>query len=37
MKRFHVRVGVTDLEANIRFYSNLFGVEPTVRKPEYAK
>lgn len=37
MKRFHVHVGVTDLEANIRFYSNLFGAQPTVRKPDYAK
>jgi catechol 2,3-dioxygenase-like lactoylglutathione lyase family enzyme len=37
MKRFHVHVGVTDLEANIRFYSSLFGAEPTVRKPDYAK
>lgn len=37
MKRFHVHVGVTDLDANIRFYSNLFGAQPTVRKPDYAK
>lgn len=37
MKRFHVHVGVSDLEANIRFYSNLFGSEPTVRKIDYAK
>lgn len=37
MKRFHVHVGVTDLEANIRFYSNLFGAAPTVHKPDYAK
>ena len=37
MKRFHVHVGVIDLEANVRFYSNLFGSEPTVRKADYAK
>ena len=37
MKRFHVHVGVQDLDASIRFYSALFGTEPTVRKPDYAK
>jgi catechol 2,3-dioxygenase-like lactoylglutathione lyase family enzyme len=37
MKRFHVHVGVSDLEQSIRFYSHLFGAEPTVRKPDYAK
>jgi catechol 2,3-dioxygenase-like lactoylglutathione lyase family enzyme len=37
MKRFHVHVGVTDLEANVRFYSKLFGAAPTVRKADYAK
>jgi catechol 2,3-dioxygenase-like lactoylglutathione lyase family enzyme len=37
MKRFHVHVGVADLEANIRFYSSLFGAEPAVRKVDYAK
>ena len=37
MKRFHMHVSVTDLEANIRFYSTLFGTDPTVRKPDYAK
>lgn len=37
MKRFHVHVGVQDLDASIRFYSALFGAEPTVRKPDYAK
>ena len=29
MKRFHVHVSVDDLEANIRFYSAVFGVKPT--------
>jgi catechol 2,3-dioxygenase-like lactoylglutathione lyase family enzyme len=37
MKRFHVHVGVKDLEQSIRFYASLFAAEPTVRKPDYAK
>ncbi len=37
MKRFHMHVAVKDLEANVRFYSTLFGAEPTVLKPDYAK
>jgi catechol 2,3-dioxygenase-like lactoylglutathione lyase family enzyme len=37
MKRMHVHVSVTDLEASIRFYSELFAAEPTVRKVDYAK
>ena len=37
MKRFHVHVWVPDLEASIRFYSALFGVEPTLVKSDYAK
>ena len=37
MKRFHVHVGVRDLDQSVRFYSSLFGAEPTVRKPDYAK
>jgi len=37
MKRFHVHVAVTDLEQSVGFYSILFGVAPTVRKPDYAK
>jgi catechol 2,3-dioxygenase-like lactoylglutathione lyase family enzyme len=37
MKRFHVHVAVDDLNANIRFYSAVFGVGPLVRKPDYAK
>ncbi len=37
MKRFHVHVGVKNLDESIRFYSGLFGTEPTVRKPDYAK
>jgi catechol 2,3-dioxygenase-like lactoylglutathione lyase family enzyme len=37
MKRLHVHVAVRDLDASIRFYSELFAADPTVRKPDYAK
>ena len=37
MKRLHVSVTVEDLEASVRFYTTLFGREPSVRKPDYAK
>lgn len=37
MKRFHVHVSVEDLPAAIRFYSTVFGMAPTVEKPDYAK
>ncbi len=37
MKRLHVHVGVNDLNQSIRFYSTLFGAEPTVTKSDYAK
>jgi catechol 2,3-dioxygenase-like lactoylglutathione lyase family enzyme len=37
MKRFHVHLGVADLDRSIRFYTDLFGNEPAVRKPDYAK
>lgn len=37
MKRFHVHVGVKDLDQSIGFYSTLFGAEPTVIKHDYAK
>jgi lactoylglutathione lyase len=37
MKRFHVHVAVPDLQQSIRFYSTLFGAEPTVVKDDYAK
>ena len=37
MKRLHVHVGVADLDQSVRFYSTLFGSEPTVVKGEYAK
>ena len=37
MKRFHVHVAVDDVDANVRFYSTVFGVSPTVHKTDYAK
>ena len=37
MKRMHLHVGVTDLNASIGFYSTLFGAAPSVAKPDYAK
>ena len=33
----HVGMYVDDLEAAIDFYSRLFGVEPTMRRSDYAK
>ena len=37
MKRFHVHVAVHDLKQSIRFYCALFGTQPSVEKPDYAK
>ncbi len=37
MKRFHVHVSVADLDHSIKFYSALFGAEPSVVKDDYAK
>lgn len=37
MNRFHVHVSVKDLDESIRFYSKLFGAEPSITKPDYAK
>jgi catechol 2,3-dioxygenase-like lactoylglutathione lyase family enzyme len=37
MKRFHVHVAVPDLQESIRFYSAMFGTDPSVVKPDYAK
>ena len=37
MKRFHVGMRVDDIEASARFYTALFGTEPSVRKDDYAK
>ena len=37
MKRFHIHVGVENLDESIRFYSALFGAEPVKTKSDYAK
>ena len=37
MKRFHVHVAVSNLQESVRFYSAMFGAEPTVAKADYAK
>lgn len=37
MNRFHVHVNVRELGQAIRFYSDLFGAQPSVVKPDYAK
>jgi lactoylglutathione lyase len=37
MNRFHVHLHVADLAASIRFYSRLFGAEPTRHEVDYAK
>ena len=37
MKRFHVHVAVSDLEQSTRFYSAMFGMQPSVQKNDYAK
>ncbi len=34
--RPHISLDVTDLEAAVRFYQVIFGVEPTKRYPDYA-
>lgn len=37
MKRFHVHVAVNDLSDSVRFYSSIFGAQPTVLRDDYAK
>ncbi len=37
MKRLHVHVGVDNLQTSVRFYSALFGAEPTIVQTDYAK
>jgi len=37
MKRLHVHIAVKDLADSARFYSTLFGAEPSVVKADYAK
>jgi catechol 2,3-dioxygenase-like lactoylglutathione lyase family enzyme len=37
LKRFHVHVGVSNIEQSVAFYSTLFAASPTVLKDDYAK
>ncbi len=37
MKRFHIHVGVANLQRSIAFYSALFDAPPNVLEPDYAK
>ncbi|PWU21400.1 MAG: glyoxalase/bleomycin resistance/dioxygenase family protein [Bdellovibrio sp.] len=37
MKRFHMHVGVKNLNEAVQFYSTLFGQKPTKLKDDYAK
>jgi catechol 2,3-dioxygenase-like lactoylglutathione lyase family enzyme len=37
MKRFHIHIGVDNLDEAVRFYSGLFGAEPVKAKSDYAK
>ncbi|MBX3121418.1 MAG: VOC family protein, partial [Fimbriimonadaceae bacterium] len=37
MKRFHLHMGVEDLDESIRFYTALFGAPPVKTKSDYAK
>ena len=37
MKRMHVHVSVENIDTAVKFYSALFGAEPSVTKDDYAK
>ena len=37
MNRFHVHVGVENVGKAVPFYTTLFGLKPSVVKPDYAK
>ena len=37
MKRMHIHVAVKEIPESVKFYSTMFGVEPSVVKPDYAK
>ena len=37
MSRLHIHIAVDDIEQNIRFYSALFGSQPSVSKVDYIK
>ena len=37
MKTVHIHVSVQDIEKSVKFYSNMFGMEPSKLKNDYAK
>ena len=37
MRRMHIGLQVHDLEESVEFYTRLFGVAPTMRRPDYTK
>lgn len=37
MKRMHVGLKVDDIEQAVEFYNRLFGREPSLQRPDYAK
>ena len=37
MSRFHLHIAVADLQQSVKFYSAVFGSQPSVVKPDYAK
>lgn len=37
MKRLHINIGVHNIEQSIKFYSALFGAEPSKTRDDYAK
>lgn len=37
MSRFHIHIAVDDLDQSVKFYSAVFGSDPSVVKEDYAK
>lgn len=37
MRRMHIGIQVDDIDESVEFYTRLFGVEPTLRRDDYAK
>ncbi|MEM8811889.1 MAG: VOC family protein [Pseudomonadota bacterium] len=37
MRKMHVGIRVNDLQPSVEFYTRLFGMPPTMEKPDYAK
>ena len=37
MRRMHIGLQVDDIDESVEFYTRLFGVEPTLRRADYAK